>query len=67
MCVLNFSTRVSKYFLILSRTERCDHKCTHVYMQSSRYYCQVLKKIEFSLHNLKKKVFKHQIVYKSVQ
>jgi hypothetical protein len=27
---------------------RCYHKCTYVFMQSIRYFCQVLMKLEFS-------------------
>ena len=49
MCVLIFPT---KFFWNISHSEtnlaRYDQKCVLVFMQSTRYSCQILMKLEFS-------------------
>jgi hypothetical protein len=56
-CVFWFSLQLlSITFLILRRIQRryC-HKCENVFMSSTRYYCQRLKKLEFSPLDFRKK------------
>jgi hypothetical protein len=44
---------------------RCNHKrtCIHVFVCSSRYFCQILTKVDFFIHF--RKLFKYQISWKS--
>ena len=54
MCVLIFSTTFIWNFLILGRAEWYDHKYTRFFIWSTRYSCQILKKLEFSRQILEK-------------
>jgi hypothetical protein len=48
VCVLIFSTFLSETFLILRRNERdMIKKCILAFLYSIRYFCQILRKLEF--------------------
>jgi hypothetical protein len=56
MCVLIFSTTfVSRISHSAKFWVRCDEKCTSVFMQSTRYSCELLLTLEFSRQIFKKK------------
>jgi hypothetical protein len=65
-CVLNFSTNYVSAFFVLRRTERDTiKKCTLVFIWSTRYFCQILIKLELFPTDFRK-IFKYQISRKSV-
>ena len=49
MCVLIFSTTLPETFPTVQELSAIDQKCISVFMESTRYSCQVLVKLEFSL------------------
>jgi hypothetical protein len=66
MCVLIFyTTLVRNIFHSKKKWARYDQKCMLVYMQSARYYCQILMIFEFS-RQFFRKIHKYQISWKSV-
>jgi hypothetical protein len=55
ICVLIFSKRLSETFLIPRRNERdMIKKCVLIVVQSTRYSCPTLMKLEFSLQIFEK-------------
>ena len=55
MCVLIFSTNfVWKFCHCKKNLVRYDKKCTMIFMQSSRYGCQIVAKLEFFLQIFEK-------------
>jgi len=55
MCVLVSSTTFGwNVSHSKKKWARFDKKCILVFMQSTRYFCQILMKLKFSLHFLKK-------------
>ena len=55
MCILGLSTTPIKNISHSKRNRaRCDQKCKVVFMQSTRYSCQILIKLDSALHIFKK-------------
>jgi len=54
MCVLIFSTNFVHNVSHSKNAVRYYHKCTWVFIYSTRYTCQILVKLEFSLNIFEK-------------
>jgi hypothetical protein len=68
MFILLFSTTfVQSISYSKKNLARYSQKCRNVFMQSTRYFCRVLIKSEFSRHIFEKKPLKYQVLSKSVQ
>jgi hypothetical protein len=56
-CVLTFSTNfIWNVSHFTNNSERCCHKCAHLFMLSNRYSCQTLIKLKFSPTDFSEKV-----------
>ena len=67
MCVLVHSTSFGSNTSNFEKNSASyHHKCTHVFMQSTHYYCQILMKLEFS-GQIFENMLKYQILSKSFQ
>jgi len=48
MCFDFLHTLFLRHFSFYEESAKYCHKCTNIFMQSSRYSCLVVKKLEFS-------------------